>query len=80
MLCEALLLYDIPLAMSREIDCIWSRRFSTVTAIYFLQRYIVLFQYVLEVIIAFWVPHSTAVSYKLHAERIESLTSNPRGV
>lgn len=33
------LLYDALLTISREVDCVWKRKFSVVTFIFFIERY-----------------------------------------
>jgi len=44
----AILVYDSLLTFSREVDCIWRRKFSAVTVLYVLQRYCLLFSMVLR--------------------------------
>ncbi|KAH8103523.1 hypothetical protein BXZ70DRAFT_1055738 [Cristinia sonorae] len=38
----ALIVYDTSLTFSREVKCIWKRKFSAVTVLYVLQRYVVI--------------------------------------
>jgi len=40
--------YDTLLTFSREVDCIWNRKFSAVTVLYVLQRYTLLFCVILR--------------------------------
>lgn len=55
----AVLLYDICLTSSREVDCIWRRRFTAVTALFAINRYATLASMSLQVIAGMYVPKST---------------------
>lgn len=65
----AVLLYDICLTSSREVDCIWRRRFTAVTALFAINRYATLASMSLQVIAGMYVPKSTIV-------RVNSLILN----
>lgn len=52
----AVTMYDALLSFSRELQCIWQRKFSGVTALYVLIRYGTIIDLGLQVFVFFWLP------------------------
>lgn len=54
--------YDIFLTFSREVDCIWKRKFSAVTLLFAVNRYAALGQAIVELISDTYVPSALLAS------------------
>ena len=49
-----LVVYDTLLTFSRELDCIWKRKFSLVMVLFVAQRYLLILQGVIEFLPTPW--------------------------
>ena len=54
--------YDILLTFSREVDCIWKRKFGAITILFAVNRYGALGEAILEAILAVYVPSQRLAS------------------
>jgi len=56
--CVVISFYDITLTFSREVECIWKRKFSVGSLLFFVSRYCSLGRTIMELLVSIYVPTS----------------------